>query len=397
MVYIYTEDKKEGKALIENAINMYLSRYKDKITVESIDGIKNLDLHVQTLTLDINDVAYYIYDDVKENKNVQLQLLNGIRSIRNSKYKKQIKLISHFCCEHSLLIADGIEAFSNEKALEFIAVLKQYKDISNITKYTKLNPLFKELYDKARKNRERTLQRMERNNGTKYTNNDIEEGVSAEKLCKEIFKIAFTSDLRISEKLGDCWVKDCCFKRNKICSMDTKNYALLGEDKQQFLVDNTIYYNIIQKIAQEQGLQMDVRNYIDMKKVQLSRVSTQLIEHYKLQEKQSIMRCKKAVIKYVKESNKERCTEDEITEYCIKLGYTEYVINKAIEIIIEDSKLEWAHHEKKALKNDLIAALGILVIGIWLKLWLGKDIVLVPEILDFMFTGLENIFFSWNF
>ena len=43
---------------------------------------------------------------------------------------------------------------------------------------------------------------------------------------------------------------------------------------------------------------------------------------------------------------------------------------------------------KKALKNTLIAAIVILIISIGLKLWLGKDIVLVPEILDFMFTGL---------
>ena len=158
MIYVYTEDKKEGLVLMKNAIDIYLSDYN--IVVDTIDGIKNLKESVNNLQLNPEDAVYYVYDDVTENSGVQDHLKNGRKAINRSKYKGQINLIPIFCCEHSVLTAVGIEKFSHPDVLKVIFEIQEYKDLRNVTKMTKKNKVFNAYYNKARTKRENTLKRV---------------------------------------------------------------------------------------------------------------------------------------------------------------------------------------------------------------------------------------------
>ena len=243
MIYIYTEDKNEGMVLMKNAIDIYLSGYN--IIVDTLDGIKNLQDNIKKLQLNAEDTVYYVYDDVSENADVQNHLKNGKREISRSKYKGQINLIPIFCCEHSILTAMDIEKFSHPDVLKVILEVQGYKDLRNITKMTKQNNIFDVYYTKARTKRENTLKRLQRNKGITYTQNDIEIGVSAEKLYKEIIKDALRPPLALTATLGDCWTHDCCINKKRVCSMYINNSVLYEAEKKQFLVDRTVYIKII--------------------------------------------------------------------------------------------------------------------------------------------------------
>ncbi len=336
MIYIYTEDKNEGMVLMKNAIDIYLSGHN--IIVDTLDGIKNLQENVKNLQLNPEDTVYYIYDDVSENVDVQNHLKTGRREINRSKYKGQINLIPIFCCEHSILTATDIEKFSHPDVLRVILEVKEYRDLRNITKMTKQNKLFDVYYDKARKKRENTLKRLQRNKGRTYTQNDIEIAVTAEKLYKEIIKDALRPPLAITATLGDCWTHDCCINKNRVCSMHINNSVLYEAKKKQFLVDRTVYIKIIKRIASEQGLSLNIVQDLSLDDKQLNKKANQIIQDFAAENRKRILKCSQHIKQYVLKSGNNGCTDLEIIRYCTSLGYTENQVRSAIEYVVKQDK-----------------------------------------------------------
>lgn len=336
MIYIYTEDKNEGMVLMKNAIDIYLSGYN--IIVETLDGIKNLQDNIKKLQLNPEDTVYYIYDDVSENADVHNHLKNGRREISRSKYKGQINLIPIFCCEHSILTAADIEKFSHPDVLRVVLEAKEYKDLRNITKMTKQNTLFAVYYDKARKKRESTLKRLQRNKGIAYTKNDIENGVTAEKLYKEIIKDALRPPLAITAKFGDCWTHDCCINKNRVCSMHINNSVLYEAEKRQFLVDRTVYIKIIKRIASEQGLSLNIVQNLSLDDKQLNKKANQIIQDFAAENHKRMLKCRQHIRQYVLKSGNNGRKDLEIIRYCTSLGYTENQARDALEYIVKQAE-----------------------------------------------------------
>ena len=332
MIYIYVEDKKEGFTLMRNAVDMYLGW--ENIVVDTFDGIINMAEHMQNIQLDTSDAAYYIYDDVTENRYVQDHLNNVKRVYRNSRYRNQIHLISIFCCEHSVLTAENVELFSHVNALRYIYLLKQYKSLKAITRNTKYNKEFEPIYAKYRKDREHVLNSLVKKGKIQsYTQNDIEIGVSAEKLCKGIFEIALRDDLEITDILGKCWSIDCCHKKNIICSMHINSRKLVLAEKKQFLVDKTAYYKIIVRIANEQRLILKETDNLLLSGIRFSKQALKVINANKQSNQRSIQECKHNIEQYLIYTNFDY---SKAIEFCTGCGYTEQEAEIALNLIIKE-------------------------------------------------------------
>ncbi|MBQ8327961.1 MAG: hypothetical protein IJX86_12940 [Lachnospiraceae bacterium] len=336
MIYLYTEDKNEGLALAQNAVNIYLGKYN--IVVGTIDGIKNLANHISNLSLNIEDFVYYVYDDIPENADVQKHIKNARKVIGRSNFKNQIHLISIFCCEHSILTAVEIEKFSHPDIIKTIFAVQEYTDLKNITAMTKSNSVFDKFYDRARKERERTLKSIQKKNGLVYTQNDIESGVSAEKLFKGIFKDAFTAELNITTLLGKCWEQDCCFKKNRVCSMNINNRVLCGTEKKQFLVDRTVYIKVVQLIAKEQNLQLSIVQRLNLDDIKLSKKAIQIVNDFKAESHKCMLRCRQHIRQFIIDSGETGRNDNEIINYCTGAGFTEKQAKKALEFIVKQAK-----------------------------------------------------------
>lgn len=261
MIYIYVEDEKEGLALMNNAVDMYLDR--NKVTVDTFHGIYDLKDHIESLVLNNNDKAYYVYDDIPGNTNIQSNILEAKSSIHDLNLDKHVSLIPIVCCEYTILTANNIELFVHRNAIDLVHKLNKYIITNNITSETKDDTVFKDMYNKARKEREDRLKHVQKKYNKNYSQNDIEKTVTFEKLCKKILAEALQCELRITDKLGDCWEKDCCIRKTRVCSIGTNNKALDSIEKKQFLVDNTEYMNIINRIAKENNLSMKQHSKID--------------------------------------------------------------------------------------------------------------------------------------
>lgn len=332
MIYVYVEDKTEGFALMKNAIDMYLSN--KNVTLDTLDGVKNMANHIRDIQLNANDSAYYIYDNVPENLDVQKHLSTAMTMISHSKYRNQIYLIPIFCCEHSVLTADDVEIFAHVSALRYIYLLKQYQDLNSITRNTKYNKEFKPIYDKYRKERERTLKSLVRKQKIKdYTKNDIELGVSAEKLCKGIFQKAFNDpDIKITNTLGNCWNEQCCFKKNIICSMHTSTRKLESTEKRQFLVERTVYYKIIKQIAKEQNLELKETKALDLGDITFSKQALKVFDTNKKTNSKLIKQCMHNIEEYL------IYTENDYSKaikFCISCGYTEQEVETALNLMTQ--------------------------------------------------------------
>lgn len=261
MVYIYVEDEKEGLVLMNNAVDMYLDRRV--VTVDTFHGIYELKDHIENLILNNNDAVYYIYDDIPGNDSVQSNILEAKSSIHDLNMDKQVNLVPIVCCEYVILTANNIELFVHRNAIDLVHKLNKYIVTNNITSETKDDIVFKDMYNKARKEREDRLKHVQKKYNKSYSQNDIENTVTIEKLCKKILAEALQCELRITDKLGDCWEKDCCIRKTRVCSIGTNNRTLEGIEKKQFLVDNTEYMNIINRIAKENNLSMKQHSKID--------------------------------------------------------------------------------------------------------------------------------------
>lgn len=332
MIYIYTEDKKEGLTLIKNAVDLYLDAYN--ISTGTIDGIKNLAIHIRNLQLNKNDIVYYIYDNVSDNSYVLQHLKNANTEMVHSKYQLQIRFIPIFCCEHAILSACGIEAFANKNSMDAILELKEYHQVENLTLITKANRAFDKYYNIARRKRENTLKRKV---GQAYSLNDIEIGVTAEKLYKEIFKEAFIADLAMNNGLGKCWNNDCCIKKKKICSMHINCRKLQGIEKSQYLADGTVYFKIIQQIAIEQNLELRSRLKVNLGNIKFDKTVLEIMEEHKRTSERRVQKCAKFIKEKVLGYN-ELHNEYDIINECLYNGYTESQAKRAIERIIKEKR-----------------------------------------------------------
>jgi hypothetical protein len=331
MIYIYTEDSSEGLLLMKNAVNLYLRQYNN-IKADTINGISKLAEHIRNLNINSDDTVYYIYDNITENIAVQQHLINSLNMIRLSKYKEQIKLVPILCCEYSVLTAEHIELFAKYSQISYIKELKSYKDTGNITINTKKNKIFEQFYAKARKERERTLKSRQVRTGETYTNNDIEEGISIEKLCKKIMIAAFDADLKLIDSVnntfGKCWNTDCCFKKNRICSMHVNTRKLHGTEKLQFLAEETVYIKIIKLIANDNQLSISTDigklNLADITFRKEAQLEISKYESDKIQEIHTIKECAANLDLYM---NEFKYSEKKAVAECIRSGYTEKYLN----------------------------------------------------------------------
>lgn len=330
MIYIYVEDKNEGFLLMKNAVNIYISN--SNINVDTFNGIFNLENHLQNLSINENDKVYYIYDNVPGNTDIPSILKNTKKLIKQRDLQEQVYLMSILCCEYAILTADNIELFSYRNAIELIQKLKEYTVTPRLTTDTKNEPRFTELYDRARKDQEKKLIRKQKSKGVSYTKNDIEKAVTVEKLCKKMMTEVFPNELSITKELGDCWEKDCCIKKNRICSIDVKSSLLSNIEKKQFLVDKTVYIKIVTKIAEKEQLVIESLPQVDISTIYLIETVKRKIDRCKQSFKLNIAKCK-----YNLESHYDAgYTRKEAESMCKESGFSE----NEIRIAIRDTSYE---------------------------------------------------------
>lgn len=293
MIYVYAEDEKEGYTLLKNAINIYLKN--SNIVIDTLHGIDKLEEHISKLNISNEDQVYYIYDDIQENSEVMKYLDLGRKVIIQRKLNDQVTLLPILCSEYSVLAAQDIEIFVRPCFLHYIFELKKYPTDGNITKKTKQNPYFKELYATVRKEDLHDAKRLYEKYNKPYTEEGVEAFITIEKLCKKLLHLIFKLDdgLGIEHKLDECWIRNCCWKNSKVCSMrvGTKTRNLTSFEKQQFLVDNTVYIKVIKLIAQEQHLLLENIPELKLDNIEISKMAKKAIQDYSQKVSQSVKKC----------------------------------------------------------------------------------------------------------
>lgn len=239
MLYIYVEDEKEGLLLMLTTMKNYYNG--NDITVETFNGIFNISEHIKALRLRPNDKAVYIYDDVPGNTDIPSLLKNAKDAIAYYNLNDIVDLVPILCCEYEIIASTYVEIFANKIAISYITELKKHQSKSNLTTDTKADYIFNRLYDDVRHRVRKDLIK----DGINPTQNEVEARISVEKLCKEIFKLAFQNKMQIADTFGDCWLTNCdcidsCHDINKrACNMNLSSANLTDEDKMSILLQNS--------------------------------------------------------------------------------------------------------------------------------------------------------------
>ena len=327
MVYLYVEDSNEGLYLMQLAQSLY-NISKNDLRIDTFNGIFNIIEHVNNLTINSTDKVYYVYDNIEGNTDIPKNIKN-VRSILNKKgLSDKITFMPVICCEYSLLTADHMEMFINKGELLHCIALKACNS-DRITTETKELDLFKNIYDEIRDKQNKRL--IARN---KYkvaiSKNDIEVTVTAEKLCKYIFKEAFKGELvtfnKHTKQCGACWEKNCCINNNKrVCNISKKSRNLLSDEKKKMLLQGAYFYEILSKICETEGLKYAKKYTITLNGVQLNNKIEQIYTKHNY----NVKLCIENISTHFQEGYRKK----KVIELCKKSNFDDYIIKEAMKAL----------------------------------------------------------------
>lgn len=338
MIYIYTEDSNEGLNIMRMLANLYLIDADKIVKIDTINGISKLEDNIRELNINENDKVYYIYDNVVENKYVYEHILNSVRLLNKSKYKDMVKLMPIYCCEHSILSDKYAMYFANTELFPMIDEIRKYTNVQGLTYKTKANKTFKQIYNKIRKEKRSKLESLKSKCGIEYSESELEMSVTAEKLCKEIFRKSFTLDTRLEfdSSMNNCWSSACCHKKSQICSMDSKCVKqLCGIDKKLMIVCDTNFLRIWLMILEANNIKTRDIKLVDTDSIKFSKKDLLMLDGIDKENEKKISMCEETIKKKVIGSEK-GIPEDILVKQLSESGFTDVVIKSAMRNILNN-------------------------------------------------------------
>ena len=265
MIYIYTEDSKDGFIMCKLIKELYFDNIFDDIKVDTLNGIWFLDEKLAELSADIKeeDMIIIVYDDIKENPLVSKFIREAEKFVDNHNLYEKIMWLPTKSFELEVLLINGIEFFMNREnySVYFEALRSKFIETGNLydlTKMTKANSIYDGMYEKARKEKQKRA--LYRNLGRE----DFENTLTIETISKDIIKKMFLNEDGISKPMNDCWVQDCCYKHFR-CKNDSVDFERIIEKqvndrlyKTKFLLLNMSYVKLIKIVYHLKGKMIEL-------------------------------------------------------------------------------------------------------------------------------------------
>lgn len=257
MIYIYTEDSKDGFIMCKLIKELYFDNIFDDVKVDTLNGIWFLDEKLAEISIDMkeDDTIIIVYDDVKENPLVSKFIRDAEKFVDNHDLYEKIMWLPTKSFELEVMLIYGIEFFMNRENYsvyfkELRAKFMQTGNIYDLTKMSKVNSVYDGMYEKARKEKQKRA--LYRN----LSREDFENTLTIETISKDIIKKMFLNEDGISKPMNDCWMQDCCCKHSK-CKNDSVDFDKIIKKqayeklyKTKFLLLNMSYVKLIKTVYQ---------------------------------------------------------------------------------------------------------------------------------------------------
>lgn len=284
MVYIRTEDTKDGLVLVTKLIDIYFPSIQ--IDVQSFGGMKNLNSELELLfsICKDDDKIILIYDNIMENPLIVKWFRQAHNTINNSKFKHIISWLPTNSFELEILMIDNIQYFIKiSKFIKYVLPIKRWYNESGDTSYltvkTKDNCIYNEIYESIKKKKLKSSIYKE------LTDEEFERTITIESLSKVLLNECFNGQ-PIDKPMTECWRYDCCYRRNKCKSelIDTEEIINKQKDdsfyKVKLLINNTTYINVVKVLSNVTSINIEYKNYCinDILNIALSFKVKSLIE-----------------------------------------------------------------------------------------------------------------------
>lgn len=264
MIYIYTEDSKDGKVLCDIISQQYFNNVFNDVKIDTLSGIWGLKSKLEGISNTINsdDIVIIVYDNLRENPIIDTEINEASEYIDEKGLYEQFMWIPTKSFELEILLIIGIELFMNRENYKtyFWELREKYietGEISDLTIMSKQNHVYDELYSNARN------EKKKRRLYQKLSCDDFENAITIETISKDIMKEMFRN-VYIDKPMGECWKKNCCYRHrrctNECIDFDTLTKKQQDEDlyKTKFIIMNTSYSKLISVVYKLHGEEIDL-------------------------------------------------------------------------------------------------------------------------------------------
>lgn len=250
MIYIFTEDSKDGKNLIDCILKVLYTENVNNIKLDTLGGIQKatdkLKDKIQINNIDINnDYVIVVIDDVQENVAIKSDIVNIINYCKQFSH---IKLVTTQSFEVEILKAECIEYLGDIEAYD-----KYFKELRSMTQTYVMTNYIKNNKDTYGEFIERVL-KVRKKKKHNVSDKILLNTISVETISKLILSKVFKDYGNLKPISGNCWAQNCCFKANckkyntldfdKIHTLEAKTHLC----KLQKLAASTQYIQVFQEI-----------------------------------------------------------------------------------------------------------------------------------------------------
>ena len=246
--------------------------------METLGGIWKLKdkIYNKINSIKTDDIIIIVYDDMFENPIISRNIIETQEYIEEYNLYDRVLWLPTYSFEIELLLIVGFEFFANsERYIKYFWKLREgfikTGNLAELTALSKKDGIYSDMY---------TYEKKKKQNVAVYrqlSRDDFERAITIETISKAIMTEVFryesplkTSDF-VDKPLGgkderNCWKNNCCNRKNRcknsIIDIDTIIERQKTERlyKTKFLILNTSYRKLIDKIYKIEGLSINIHN-----------------------------------------------------------------------------------------------------------------------------------------
>ena len=254
MIYIYTEDSSDGFELCKQIKKLYLDNIFDDICIDTLGGIWNLKDTIKNIItkFQAQDRLIIIYDDIRENPIISTEINKTLNFLYKNNLHNIVYWIPTKSFELELLFITGFEFFTNivnynKYFYDLRKIYIETQNLASLTKISKNNILYNEMYEKVRKNK------ITRGKYKNLSHDDFEKSITIETIAKSILNKIFENN-SINKPMDMCWINNCCYRKNKCQNQYIDFNKIIETQKQEdmyktkFIILNTSYKLLIDTV-----------------------------------------------------------------------------------------------------------------------------------------------------
>lgn len=278
MVHILVEDSGNGFQFCKIIKSLYFDENDIQVELETLGGIWKLKdkIYNKINSIKTDDIIIIVYDDVFENPIISRNIIETQEYIEDYNLSDRVLWLPTYSFEIELLLIVGFEFFANsERYIKYFWKLREgfikTGNLAELTALSKNDGIYSDMY---------TYEKKKKQNVAVYrqlSRDDFERAITIETISKAIMTEVFRyeSPLKrsdfVDKPLGgkderNCWKNNCCNRKNRcknsIIDIDTIIERQKTERlyKTKFLIFNTSYRKLIDKIYDIEGLSIDTHN-----------------------------------------------------------------------------------------------------------------------------------------